>query len=75
MVTTFENTSLATAKQAIFWQNFQLQSCLKFRFKQVRNRKFCQNIASLAVAKEVFSKVVTIATKILWAIEQIIASL
>ena len=29
----------------------------------------------MAVAKEVFSKVVTIATKILWAIEQIIASL
>ena len=34
MVTTFENTSLATAKLAIFWQNFQLQSCLKLDFKQ-----------------------------------------
>ena len=56
-------------------KKFQLQSCSKFDFKQLCNWKFCQNIASLAVAKEVFSKVVTIATKILWAIEQIIVSL
>ena len=71
MVTTFENTSLAMAKLAIFWQNFQLQSCLKFDFTQLHNWKFCR----LAVAREVFSKVVTIATKILQAIEQIIANL
>ena len=75
MVTTFENTSLAMAKLIFIKQNFQLQDCLKLNFKQFCNCKFCPNIASLAVAKEVFSKVVTIATKILWAIKQIIASL
>ena len=37
MVTTFENTSLATAKPAILWQNFQLQSCLELNFEQLCN--------------------------------------
>jgi len=37
MVTTFENTSLATAKPAILWQNFQLQSCLEPNFEQLCN--------------------------------------
>ena len=40
MVTTFENTSLATAKPAILWQNFQLQSCVKSNSKQLCNWRF-----------------------------------
>ena len=40
MVTTFENTSLATAKLAILWQNFQLQSCVKSNSEQLCNWNF-----------------------------------
>ena len=31
----FDNASLATAKLAIFWQNFQLQTCLELNFEQL----------------------------------------
>ena len=55
-------------------KNFQLQSCPEFDFEQLYNWKFYQNIASLAVARGVQTQVVTIATKILWAINQITAS-
>jgi len=56
-------------------KKFQTQNCLEFDFTQLYHWKFCHNIAILAVAREVFSKVITVATKIWWAIEQIIASL
>ena len=55
-------------------KKFQLQSCPEFYFVQLYNRKFCQNIASLAVARGVVTQLVTIATKMLWAIDQIIVS-
>ena len=64
-----------SGKLLLIEKNVRLQSCSKFNSKQLCNQKFCQNIASLAVAMEVFSKVVTIATKILWAIDEITANL
>ena len=51
-------------------KHFQLQSCSEFDFEQL-----CQYIASLAVARGVPLQVITIATKIAGAIDQIIASL
>ena len=56
-------------------KNFQLQSCSKFVYKQLCNWKFGQNIASLAVAREVRLQVGTIAKQIPGGIDQIIASL
>ena len=56
-------------------QKFQLQSCSEFDYKQLRNWKYGQNIANLAVAREFWLQAVTIATKIAGEIEQIIANL
>ena len=35
IITTFENISLATAKMAILWQNFQTRSCTKLGSNQL----------------------------------------
>ena len=56
-------------------KKFQLQSCSEFDYKQLCNWKYGQNIASLAVAREVWLQLVTIATKLIRLTDQIIASL
>ena len=40
------------AKQAIFLQNILWESCSKFDFKQLSYSMYCQNVDSLAVAKQ-----------------------
>ena len=54
---------------------FRLQSCLKFDFKPLFDRKFYKNIASLGAAKGVPLQAVTIAIKILRDIDHFIKSL